>query len=148
MKHDTTFAQMISYVATAAKETKLKALGGVTAQYIYKIDDGDFHLKIAADLTPKKAIVTQTVVYGTDPPEVVTIELDYEKDAKVFPMNIGCPVDCYIYTFKEFNCPGERELKFFFSKTQVDYGEGPGYVIGVTEPNLEALQFIYPCTKT
>ncbi len=148
MRPETSFVRTISYVGAAAREARLKAFGGVTAQYVYKYDEDGLHLKIVGDLTPKKAIVTQTVVWGSDPPDVVTIELDYEKEAKVYPLNIGCPVDCYIYIFKDFSCPGERELRFYFSKGKIDLGAGPAFVIGVADQNLEAFQAIFPCTKS
>ncbi len=140
-------SRAISHMAAQAKEAKHRAAGGITAQYVFKYDDGDFHLKIAADLTARTATVTQTIVFGSEDPIVDVVDLEYEKEAKVYPLQIGCPVDCYIYSFKQFNCAGEKELKFYFSKQQVDYGEGPAYVMGPTMPNLDSLQAIYPCTK-
>lgn len=138
----------LRYIGSAAHTSRISALGGIKAQYIFKIDDVDFHLKIVADLTSKAAIVTQTVIFGSDPPEITKFDLDYEKDAQVYPTWVGCPVDCHIYTFNDFQCKNEREFKMYFSKNQVDLGGGPAYVMGPAAPNLDAIDLLYPCTRT
>lgn len=149
MKPSDRLVKTFTYLGGAAKAAKLKALGGTSAQYIYKYDEDDYHYKLTADLTSTKAIVTQSVIYEANcDPEIITFELDYDAEADVYPLGIGCPVPSYIYTYNMFNCANERELKMYFSKDETDLGAGSGYVIGTALHNGEAIDLVYPCTKS
>lgn len=150
MKPSNRLMATLGYASAQWRSAEMTRSGGATAQYVFKYDEPDFKYKVVADLTPKKAIVTTSVVYGSDPPEVSTMTLAYSKDANVYPLTIGCPLDSHIYAFNEFSCTGEKELLMFFSKKSLDlWGDGTvGHVIGTALPNLDAIDFLYPCTKS
>jgi hypothetical protein len=135
--------------AGAAYRSAESAKAGAKGQYIFKYDDADYRYKVVADVTSSKATVTVTEVIGTDPPVSSTFEVKYEKEAKVYPDFVGCPYDCYIFTFDDFSCANAREFKMFFSKSAEDlYGDGTkAYFMGTAMPNLDVLGLLYPCEK-
>lgn len=122
-------------------------------QYIYKFDDMDYSYKLAADLHGPTAVLTQSSVYSGKEPEIWIVNLVENGDASIYPLGIGCPVDCFIYSFDDYQCQNARNVKFYFSKTEIDlYGdEVTGFVMGYIGPDLNCAQNyqrFYPCTRT
>jgi hypothetical protein len=142
-------AALILKNASVAYREQLRAAAGYQGQYVFKYDEDDFHYKLAADLTSKKAVVTQSVVYGSDPPEITVLELAVDKDGIVYPFGLGCPSDVFVYSFNDYTCKNARNLKMYFSKKAEDLdGSGAAFFMGVADHNLESYQLFYPCTRT
>jgi hypothetical protein len=141
-------AKLIQVTGVSAGDV-FKAKAGYIGRYIYKYDEAEFHYKAVADLTKSKAIVTQSVVFNQDPPEVTVLELVAETDATVYPHYLGCPHDAYVYSFQDYTCKNARNLKMFFSKAAADLGDGqPAHFFGLADHNLESIEVFYPSQRS